>query len=204
MVSLYLIENPVEDDIKEIVDLYTRFYKTYKLAPFITEKHFRYYLDEIEGIDLEHMWVARENGRIVAVLCSWDEKVYKSIRVMSIPFGMKLVFLATRFLSLFMKMPAAIRPGEALRQISLVMIAHDQNIGALKSLVRHVYNIYRGTEYTVIHTRFHEEDPMGQVLDGLFGLKVEIEVHMLTADPDLGKRIKETPGPVLFEWPMNI
>ena len=200
----FVIEHPVEDDIKEIVDIYTRFYKTYKLAPFITEEDFRHYLDKIEGIDLDNMWIARENGRIAAVLCAWDEKVYKSIRVMSIPFGMKLVFLATRLLSLFMKMPAAIRVGEALRQISLVMLAHDNNISALKSLVRHVYNIHRGTEYTVIHTRFHEEDPMRQVLDGMFGLKVEIEVHMLTGDPELGKRIKETPGPVLLAWPMHI
>ncbi len=200
----YVIEHPVEEDIVELVDLYTRFYETYKLAPFISEELFRYYLDKIEGIDLENMWVAREKGKIKAVLCAWDENIYKRMKVMTIPRGMKVALSVIRFLSGFMKMPATMRPGDALRQRTLVMMAHDQNIEALKNLVRHVYNIHRGTEYSVLQTHFHEEDPMRQVLKGMFGLKVEIEIHMLTGDPALGKKIEETSGPVLFEWPMFI
>jgi hypothetical protein len=45
---------------------------------------------------------------------------------------------------------------------------------------------------------------MRKVLKGMFGLKLEIEVHMLTGDPALGKKIEELPGPVLLEWPMFI
>ncbi len=200
----FVIEHPVENDIDELVALYSRFYKTYKLAPSISKDLFKYYLDEIEGIDLENMWVARDKGKILAVLCAWDENVYKRMKVMTIPKGMKIALSVIRFLSTFMKMPATMRPGDALRQRTVVMMAHDQNIAALKNLFRHVYNIHRGTEYSVLQTHLHEKDPMREVLKGMFGLKVKIEIHMLTADPALGKKIEESPGPVLFEWPMFI
>ena len=35
-------------------------------------------------------------------------------------------------------------------------------------------------------------------------VNVEIEIHMLTADPELSESIQKSPGPVMFEWPMYI
>ncbi len=165
------------------------------------EDLFRYYLNEIEGIDFENMWVARENGKIKAVLCSWDENVYKRYRIFTIPLGIKMLLLVLRFLSVFMKMPAYIREGESLQQKTLVLMAHDQSIEALSSLVRHVNNIHLGSAYTVLQTHFHKDDDMIMAQKGLFGFKVEIEAYMMTSDPELAKKIAKIPGPVLFEWP---
>ena len=170
----------------------------------MSEELFRYYLSDIEGIGLENIWVARENGKIQAVLCAWDENVYKRWMVMKIPLGMKAVFWLTRFLSIFVKMPAPVITGKALRQKTLVLMGHDNNLYAFKSLVRYINNIHRGSEYTVLQTHFHKEDDMATALDGLLGLNVEIEIHMLTADPELSESIQKSPGPVMFEWPMYI
>lgn len=197
----YTIEHPTEEDIPELVKLYSRFYEGYKLAPKMSEDLFRYYLKEIEGIDLENMWVARENGVIKAVLCAWDENVYKRYRVLTIPRILKVLLKVFRFLSVFMKMPASINPGESLRQKTLVMTAHDQSIDAFSNLIKHVNNIHLGTEYTVLQTHFHKEDDMMMAQKGFFGLKLDIEVYMMTAEPHLSKEVASKPGPVLFEWP---
>lgn len=200
----YQIEKPAETDISELVSLYEGFYRTYKLAPHMTEKQFRSYLSNIDGIELENMRIAREDGKIKAVLCAWDEDVYKRWMVMKIPFGMKMAFVLVRFLSLFVKMPAALKTGKALRQKTLVMMAHDNDLEALKSLVRHIHNEHRGTEYTILQAHLHAEDKMASALEGLFGLKVKVEMHTLTNDPKLSEDIKNDPGPVLFEWPFYI
>jgi hypothetical protein len=200
----YQIAKPTEADIPELTDLYARFYKTYKLAPHMTEKQFRAYLNDIDGIELDNMRVAREDGKIKAVLCAWDEDVYKRWMVMKIPFGMKMAFVLVRFLSLFLKMPAALKTGKALRQKTLVMMAHDNDLEAMKSLVRHVHNEHRGTEYTVLQAHLHTEDKLSTALEGMFGLKVNVEMHTLTKDPKLSEDIKNAPGPVLFEWPFYI
>lgn len=200
----YIIDHPGEDDIPELMKLYSRFYLTYKLAPKMDEDLFRYYLNEIEGIDLENMWVARENGKIKAVLCSWDENVYKRYRVLTIPFGTKMLLLVIRFLSLFMKMPASIKAGQTLKQKTLVLLAHDQSIEALSTLIRHVNNIHLGGAYTVLQTRIHKDDKMMEAQKGLFSFKLDIEAHMMTSGSDLAEQIANTPGPVMFEWPMFI
>lgn len=200
----FKISNPGEDDIAELVELYRNFYRGYKLAPHIDEELFRFYTDEIDGMDLSNFWIARENGRIKAVLCSWDENIYKRWMVISIPFGMKLVLSAMRFLSIFIKMPAAIKPGNPLKQKTLAMLAHDNSLEALRSLIMHANNMHLGSEYTVLQTHFHKDDPMIGAQKGLFSLTVDIEVHIITANPDLARKIAEAPGPVLFEWPIYI
>ncbi len=200
----FILANPGQEDIPELVDLYNRFYDTYKLAPRMTDNLFRYYTTEIEGMDLDNMWVAREGGKIKAVLCAWDENIYKRWWVIKIPFSKKLLFMFMRFLSLFVKMPAPIRINEPLRQKTLVMCAHDQCLDGLKALLRHMNNIHLGKGYTVLQTHFHAEDDMLLAQKGLPRLKVEIEAYMATTDPELAGEIASIPGPVHFEWPMFI
>jgi len=84
---------------------------------------------------------------------------------MKIPFGMKMALLLVRFLSIFFKMPAPLKTGKALRQKTLVMMAHDNDIEAIKSLIRHVHNQHRGTEYTVLQAHLHKEDEMAGALE---------------------------------------
>ena len=200
----YKIEAPVEADIPEMAELYAKFYRTYKLGPVMSEDLLRRYLTEIQGIELENMRVARKDGKIKAVLCAWDEDVYKRWMVMKIPFGMKMAFVLVRILSLVFKMPAPLKTGKALRQKTLVMMAHDHDLEAMKSLVRHVHNEHRGTQYTVLQAHLHAEDKMSEALQGMFGLKVNVEMHTLTNDPKLSENIQKAPGPVLFEWPFYI
>jgi len=200
----FKVENPSEEDIGEIVELYSGFYGNYKIAPYIDEEIFRFYIMEIEGMGLSNFWVAREKGRIKAILCSWDENIYKRYMVIKVPPGMRFVFRGISFLSRFFKMPASLKPGSPLRQKTLVMLAHDNSIPALKSLVRHVNNIHLGSEYTILQAHLHREDPLIGSLGGLFRLKVNVEAHMMTRNFGLADTVADKPGPVFFEWPVYI
>ncbi|MCK5821415.1 MAG: GNAT family N-acetyltransferase, partial [Bacteroidales bacterium] len=73
----FIIDHPTEKDIPELVKLYNKFYSRYKLAPRMSEELFRYYITEIDGMGLSQFRVARQDGKIKAVLCAWDEDRYK-------------------------------------------------------------------------------------------------------------------------------
>jgi hypothetical protein len=109
-----------------------------------------------------------------------------------------------RFLGQILKMPAPIREKEHLKQKTLVMLAHDKNIGALAALMKHMNNIHLGKGYTVLQTHFHAEDELVKSQKGLFCVKIDIEAHMMTSDPDLAGEIALKKGPVYFEWPVYI
>lgn len=198
------IEHPTEADIPELVDLYNRFYSSYKLAPRMTEELFRYYITQIEGMGLNQMWIAREKGRIKAVICAWDEDHYKRWFVNRMSRSMKFLSFLLKAFGLIMKMPAPLREYTPIKHISLVLGAHDHSIGAMKDLLRSVNNFYRGKEYTILQTHFHDQDPVNAALKGLIGFTVHAEAHIFTENPELARQIADEQGLVHFEWPMFI
>lgn len=200
----FSIGQPTKDDIPVLTGLYKSFYGTYKLAPSITEELLIYYISNIEGMGLENWWVARESGKIRAVLCAWDENIYKRWQVIRIPLSIKMLFWFTRSLSPFMKVPAPVTENSPLKQKTLVMAAHNKCPGALASLIRHMNNIHLGKDYTVLQTHFHIDDEMIRAQSGLPGLKVDIELHAMSAGPGLAEEIASRPGPSYLEWPVFI
>jgi GNAT superfamily N-acetyltransferase len=200
----YEITHPTEDDIPELVDLYNKFYSGYKLAPRMNEKLFRFYINEIDGMGLDQIWIARQNGKIKASLCTWDEDHYKRWFVNRMSRTMKFFSFVLKVLGLIFKMPAPLKEGTPIKHISLVLSAHDDCVDGMKALLRSINNFYRGKEYTILQTHFHDKDPVNQALKGLSGFTVHAEAHVFTEDPNLAKEIADEEGLVHFEWPMFI
>jgi hypothetical protein len=200
----YEINHPTEEDIPELVKLYNNHYSKYKLAPRMTDKLFRFYTNEIDGMGLKQIWVARKDGKIKATLCAWDEDHYKRWFVNRMSRSMKFFSYLLKVLGLIFKMPAPLKEGTPFKHISLVLSAHDDCIDGMKALLRSINNFYRGKEYTILQTHFHDKDPVNEALKGLSGFTVHAEAHVFTEDPELAKRIAEDDGLVHFEWPMFI
>jgi len=198
------IGHPTEADIPELVKLYNTYYSKFKLAPRMTEDLFRKYVYEIDGMDLSQIWCARKDGVIKAVMCAWDEDHYKRWFVNRMSRMMKVLSFTLKTLGFVMKMPAPLRENKSFKHISLVLSAHDNSIDGMKDILRSINNHYRGKEYTILQTHFHDKDPVNEAIIGLVGFTVHAEVHVFTKDPAVATQIAEEEGLVHFEWPMFI
>jgi N-acetylglutamate synthase-like GNAT family acetyltransferase len=200
----YTIGKPTEGDIPALLDLYTKYGAGFDITPLITEERFRNYLDNISGLSLDNFLVARENGRIRAVTALWDEHPYKSYEVLKLNLSITVVAKALNFLSHFMKVPHPIRLNEPLRQLSLVMYAHDDCPEALDTLFRHANNISMGSEYTLIMLYAQENDPVFKIMKRFTGVSVKSEMYLFAREKSLIDRLKENSRGILFDMIMTI
>jgi hypothetical protein len=200
----YIIEKPEEKDIPGIIELYRRYSSRHAIAPIITEERFRNYLRNIKGLSLDNFLVARENGKIRAVTALWDEHPYKSYQVLRLNFSIRVVTALLNFLSHFIKVPHPVRLNEPLRQLSLVLYAHDDCPEALDTLFRHANNISMGSEYTLIMLYAPENDPLFRFMKKFTGISVRSEMYIFAREAALIEKLKEHPSGVLLDVTMTI
>jgi N-acetylglutamate synthase-like GNAT family acetyltransferase len=198
------IGKPEEKDIPAIVELYKSYSNGFRIAPIISEEVLRDYINKIEGLSLDNFLVARENGKIRAVTGVWDEHTYKSYQVLKLTTSIKIVTRLLRVLSLFIKTPQPIRLNEPLRQLSLVLYAHDGCPEALDTLFRYVNNINRGGKYTLIMFYAQKSDPMFRYMKKYTGVSVESEMYMFAKDTGIYKNLRDDSRPVMFDLAMVI
>jgi len=170
----------------------------------MTEDRFRKYLGSINGLSLDNFLVVRENGKIKAVTAVWDEHAYKSYQVLRLNFSIRVVAGILNFLSLFMKVPHPIRINEPLRQLSLVLYAHDDCPEALDNLFRYVNNINLGSDYTLIMLYAQENDPVFRFMKKFTGISVRSELYLFAKETQLLERLKKDSSGVLFDITMTI
>ena len=103
-----------------------------------------------------------------------------------------------------MRVPHAIRPNEPLRQLSLVMYAHDDCQEALDTLFRHANNISLGSEYTLIMLYAQENDPVFRFMNKYIGISVRSEMYLFSKEPEVIEKMKENSSAVLFDLSMTI
>jgi hypothetical protein len=178
----FQISTPTESDLSELATLYKNYASQYRMATMYTEERLRYLLETLQGFGLEHFLVARENGIIRAVTAMWDEHYYKSYQVTRLNTKIKLVNRALKALSLFTKVPAAVKVNQPLRQRSLVMYAHDDRPEALTALFNEVNNRHRGSDYTLITLYAQERDPVFECVQNLMGVDVRSEMYLFCED----------------------
>ncbi|MCX6223294.1 MAG: hypothetical protein NTV01_00830 [Bacteroidia bacterium] len=200
----FAIRNAVESDIPKLVELYNRFYSSYNLAPRMTEETFRHYTSQIDGLILDRFYVACDGGIIKAVLAAWDAESIKRYMVTKSNFRVKLISGLVKFLSLFARMPEPIRINEPLKQLTLVLYAHNQSHDALAALFRHVNNLHIGGEYSLIQVQIHTDDPANECLRGLTGISVFSEIHLFTDTLQFAREIQNSTGLVHLEFPNYI
>jgi hypothetical protein len=198
----FSIELLSEKDIPELIDLYNRYAKGFKIAPVFTEERFRRNLNSLDGFSLDKFIVAKENGKIKAVTATWDEHIYKSYQILKLNFTINVVTRILKFLSMFMKVPNPVRINEPLRQLSLVMYAHDDCPEALDTLFRHVNNTQRGSEYTLITIYAQVKDPIFRLLQKYKGISVQSEMYLFAKDPSIFQGLDDDKSPVLFDMIM--
>jgi hypothetical protein len=188
-----------ENEIKEIIEIYRRYSAKFKIAPLLTEDRFRKYIKTVEGLSTDHFLVAKENGKIRAVTALWDEHFYKSYHVQKLTSQIRLVNGLMKFLSHFMRVPHSIRKNEPLRQLSLVLCAHDNCPEAMTSLFRYINNLMRGSEYTLITLYSQENDPIFSVVKNFLGVSVHSEMYLFAKDPKIFEQLEQNPATVMFD-----
>ena len=200
----FVVRPAIEQDIPGLVALYNRFYCCYRLAPRMTEEIFRHYTTHIDGLSIDRFYVACEGDAIKAVLAAWDAKSLKRFRVTQSNIRVKVISGLVRFLSLFGRMPEPIRINEPLKQLTLVLYAHDQSTDALAALFRHINNLNIGGDYSLIQVQIHEDDPANESLRGLTGISVFSEIHFFTDTLQFARDIQNASGLVHLEFPTYI
>jgi predicted N-acetyltransferase YhbS len=197
------IHIPSEKDIPEMLALYKRHASRYKLAPDFNEKQLKTHLS-LEGLSLSNFLLARENGTLKAVTAVWDEHVYKAFLVQKLSTGISLATAFLKLLSPFMNVPSPISLNKPLKQLSLVLHAHDDCPAALDTLFRHANNTCRGSDYTLIMFYAQEKDPMFRYVSKFTGVTVHSEMYLFARDTGIFQMLKEDPSPVLPDLSMLI
>lgn len=200
--SRFEISHPEISDIPELIELYRKYSASFKMAPVFDEESFRTLTGNIKGLSLDNFFIARENGKIRAVTAAWDEHYYKSYQVTRVTFSIKAASLLMRFLSLFMKTPRPIMLNEPLRQLSLVLYAHDECPGALETLFRHINNINRGGKYTIIMLYAQADDPLFRIMKKFTGVTVKSDMYIFARDTSVYPELAANTSPVLFHTGM--
>jgi len=199
----YSIRQADESDIPGLVALYNRFYSTYRLAPRMTEEIFRQYTTQIDGLGIENFHLAIKDGKIKSVAAAWDAGSLKRYMVTKSNFRVKLISGLVKFSTIFGRMPEPIRINEPLKQLSLVLYAHEDR-NALTALFRHINNLNIGGKYSLIQVQVHEDDPANECLRGLTGISVYSEIHIFTDTLQFAKNIQNANGLVHLEFPTYI
>lgn len=200
----FSIRQATENDIPELVSLYNRFYGTYRLAPRMDEKTLRGYVTRIGGLSIDQFYLACEGDEIRAVVAAWNAHSVKRYMVTESNFKVKLISGLVKFLSVFGRMPEPIRTNQPLKQLTLVLYAHDQSIEALAALFRHINNLHVGGDYSLIQVQLHEDDPANESLKGLTGISVYSEIHLFTDTLQFAREIQNSKGIVHLEFPTYI
>jgi hypothetical protein len=200
----FVISIPTESDIPELVALYNRYYSTFRLAPRMTEDLFRHYTQNIQGLGLSEFRVARHEGKIKAVMALWDEEPYRRYWVTRSNIKVKMVSALVKVLSWFTRMPEPVQINRPLKQVSMVLYAHDQSTAALGTLFREANNRHVGGKYSLIQIQIHEDDPANVSLKGLTGISIFSEIHIFTDTHQLAKEIQNAEGIVHLEFPNYI
>lgn len=195
---------PGEKDIPGITELYRKYASGFKIAPVISEERLRNYAHSIDGLSLSNFLVARENGKIKAVTAVWDEHPYKSYQVLKLNRSITVVTAVLNILSRFMKVPHPIRLNEPLRQLSLLLYAHDDCPEALDTLFRHVNNLNLGSEYTLIMLYAQEKDEIFRFMKKYIGISVRSEMYLFAKDTSVYEELKKDPNGVMFDFSMTI
>ena len=190
------IDRPSEKDIPEIIDLYRKYATGFRLSPVITPERFTSFIHSIAGLSLDHFFVARESGKIRAICAVWDEHVYKAYQVLKLNRSFRVANKMLKFLSGFMKVPHPVNLNEPLRQLWMVLYAHNECPGALETLFRHINNFHRGSEFTLISINAQENDPVFDLLKKFTGVSVNSETYMFARDPSIFEQLSANPLPV--------
>lgn len=193
-----------EEDIPEVIKLYHKYASGFRISPVITEERFRNYFLSLDGFSADRFLVARENGKIKAVTALWDEHTYKAYQVLKLNFSIRMATGILKLLSPFMRVPRPIRLNEPLRQLSLVLFAHDDCPEALDTLFRHANNISLGSDYTMITLYAQEHDPIFLRMKKFTGVTVKSEMHLFAKDVSMFEELQKNPSPVWMDLSMTL
>lgn len=158
----YRIEPAREEDIPEIVEIINAQYGDHNFAPCYTPETFSAMLLSSVGYDIENLTVARDGGRIVAVLGVWKQSRAKAIILLKLHPVLSLLFKLTSLIFRLLRIPMNIpRTGEAMSSLYVRhAAAREGRRRAFRDLVRWVTARIRreSGRSPIIFTGAHERD----------------------------------------------
>lgn len=196
------IDQLTHDDLPEVVEIYRRYALRFKIAPNITTELLGNYVNKIIGLSPGNFIIARENDKIRAITAIWDEHTYKAYQVLKLNTPIRLANNLLKFLSFFMRVPRPLRLNEPLKQLSLVLYAHNDCPEALETLFRHVNNINLGSEYTLLTLYAQENDPVFNLMKRFKGVSIKSEMHIFARDMSVFEQLSADPRSVWFDLTM--
>ncbi len=158
----YQIEPAREEDIPEIVEIINSQYGDHNFAPYYTPETFSTMLSSSVGYDMGDLIVARDRGKIVAVLGVWEQSRAKALILPKIHPVLSLLFRFTGLLLCLLRLPMKIpRSGEAMSSLCVHHAAAREGSGkAFRDLVRWVmaHTLRKSGRSPIIFAAAHERD----------------------------------------------
>jgi len=200
----FTIEKLTLADLSEATALYQRYASNFKIAPHITTELLEKYFYKVDGLSTDNFLVARENGQMKAIIGLWDEHIYKAYQVLKLNTWITVINSLVKILTPFMRVPQPIRLNQPLKQLSLVMYAHDNCPEALGSLFKYVNNNFRGPNYTLMVLYAQTNDPVFGLLKNYLNVTVNSEMYLFSDDETLFEKLEANKSPVMFDLTMTL
>ncbi|MFC2121508.1 hypothetical protein ACFLTI_07935 [Bacteroidota bacterium] len=189
-----------QKDIPEIVKLYKNFYNKHQLTPYFTEEKFLELITNFKGLEIENFSIAKENGKIKAVLATWDQSFYKKMFVRNFHASAKVLLFFCKFLSIFMKIPKLPKSNNHLKVMNIIMYAHNNCPEAFKALIRHTNNKMRGGEYPILTLYMSAKSPLNKYLKAMPGTTVGTDCYIATENEEINKTLENRMDSIHLEW----
>lgn len=187
----YSVENSLNirkaknSDTGLICSMLEKTYADYEDAPVFSEEWFLSLISAHDSFSIEDILIAERDGSPAAMAGFWDQSRIRRTVVEKMPFSAKITMMGLSLISPFFSMPSLPKEGDSLKYLFLRFPAcFNNDIDALSSLLRHKSNeIRKMKKYHFIWAGFHEADSMAKMLEGMWKLKMNVNVfHFAVSD----------------------
>jgi len=164
------------DDVPEVVEMINGMYVDHDFYLPFTVESFLGYVERIPHYGVEDIFVYEEEGRITAVLGSWEYHRVLAPRVIKYNLRMRTQMLMLRVMSLFTKVPKIPGFGQRSLQNILTPLAY-RDLGGCRELIRHVNNlaIKEGVHFVTLVCEVGS--PLEEIIEGY--RKTVVTVHQM-------------------------
>ncbi|MDK2835151.1 MAG: hypothetical protein PWP63_2238 [Methanolobus sp.] len=159
------IRHAGREDIPDIVDLINEFNAgKVHFVPYTAES-FETHVKDMHGYDMDNLWVASANDRIMACAGLWDISAIAKMYYAKEPVSMKVLGAVFSFLDHFTRMPKIPAENEAFIYHQLTDCAFTPD-GAevMLNLIRHLNNTILNTQSISLLAMLIPDDPMIEVV----------------------------------------
>ncbi|MFO7735362.1 MAG: hypothetical protein R6W70_03990, partial [bacterium] len=156
------------------------------------------------SFNIEDILIAERDGKPAAMAGFWDQSRIRRTVVEKMPFSAKITMAGLRLISPFVSLPSLPEEGDPLKYLFLRFPAcFNNDIRAVSSLLRYKSNeIRKMKKYHFIWAGFHEADSMAKIVDGMWKLKMSVNIFhfAVSASAELHSKGEASKHPVFTDF----